>query len=81
MAASSKDQDKEEAMKGATLAMGEWRDDPHGRGESLAGKRVKRNPWSVWQGVFPSGDDDRGGLAINMENGSEVIDEEAARPW
>ncbi|KAF5673396.1 DUF218 domain-containing protein [Fusarium denticulatum] len=81
MATSSKDQDKEEAMKGAALAVGEWKDDPHGRGESLAGKRVKRNPWSVWQGVFPSEDDDRGGLVIKRENGSEVIDEKAARPW
>ncbi|KAI1040655.1 hypothetical protein LB505_006499 [Fusarium chuoi] len=81
MAASLKDQDKEQAMKGAALAMGEWKDDPHGRGESLAGKRVKRNPWSVWQGVFPSEDDDRGDLVIKMENGSEVIDEKAAQPW
>jgi hypothetical protein len=81
MAASSKDQDKEEAMKGAALAMGEWGDDPHGRGESLAGKRVKRNPWGVWQGVFSSEDGDRGGLVLKMENGSEVMDEEQARPW
>jgi hypothetical protein len=81
MATSSKNQDKEEAMKGATLAMGEWKDDPHGRGESLAGKRVKRNPWGEWQGVFPSRDCDRGGLVVKMNNGSEVIDEEAPRPW
>lgn len=81
MAASSKDQDKEEAMKGAALAIGEWGDDPHGRGESLAGKRVKRNPWGVWQSVFSSEDGDRGGLVLKMENGSEVMDEEQARPW
>ncbi|KAF4451587.1 hypothetical protein F53441_5443 [Fusarium austroafricanum] len=81
MVAVWKDQDKEEAMKGVGLTMGEWKDDPHGRGESLAGKRTKRNPWAVWQGVFPSEDCDHGGLVVKMENGSEVIDEEAAWPW
>ncbi|SPJ71439.1 related to DUF218 domain protein [Fusarium torulosum] len=81
MAAVSKDQDKEEAMKGASLALGEWNDDPHGRGESLAGKRAKRNPWGVRQGVFASKECDRGRLVVKMENGSEVIDEKAARPW
>ncbi|KAF4335884.1 DUF218 domain protein [Fusarium beomiforme] len=81
MSAVSKGQDKEEAMKGVGLAMGEWKDDPHGRGESLAGKRVKRNPWGIRQGVFLDGNDDHGGLVVKMQNGSEVIDEEAVRPW
>jgi len=58
MIAASKDQDKEDAMKGVGLALGEWKDDPHGTGEVLAGKRAKRNPWGVWQGHFPEGFDD-----------------------
>ncbi|EKJ78597.1 hypothetical protein FPSE_01191 [Fusarium pseudograminearum CS3096] len=58
MVAASKDQDKEDAMKGVGLALGEWKDDPHGTGEVLAKKRVKRNPWGVWQGHFPQGFDE-----------------------
>ncbi|KAM0555155.1 hypothetical protein ACHAPJ_006507 [Fusarium lateritium] len=81
MAAVSKDHDKQDAMKGVGLALGEWKDDPHGRGESLAGKRAKRNPWAVRQGMFPGDDCNYGGLVVKLENGSEVIDEEAARPW
>lgn len=74
-------EDKEEAMKGVSLAMGEWRSDPHGRGPGLAGKRAKRNPWAVEQGVFGAGVADRGGLVVKGEGGSEVLDEEAERPW
>ncbi|KAF5001897.1 hypothetical protein FGRMN_744 [Fusarium graminum] len=81
MAAVSRGQDKEEAIKGVGFAMGEWNDDPHGRGESLAGKRAKRNPWAVRQGVFPCDDCEQGGLGIKIENGSEVLDEKVARPW
>ncbi|KAF5018909.1 hypothetical protein F66182_9104 [Fusarium sp. NRRL 66182] len=81
MAAASKEEDKQQAMKGVGLAMGEWKHDPHGRGESLAGKRARRNPWAVSQGVFPREDLDHGGLAVKMENGCEVIDEDAVRPW
>lgn len=67
---------KEEALKGVGLAMGEWREDPHGRGESLAGKRRKRNPWNIKQSVFVE-DGDTGGLVIV----GEVLDEQAPRPW
>ncbi|KAM5352685.1 hypothetical protein ACJ41O_005407 [Fusarium nematophilum] len=77
----TKEDGKEEAMKGVGLAMGEWRSDPHGRGESLAGKRARRNPWGTRQDVFPREEDDRGGLAVKMEDGSQVLDEDATRPW
>lgn len=73
--------DKEEAIKGVGLAMGEWRSDPHGRGESLAGKRAKRNPWGVIQGVFPDESPDRGGLVVKIQDGDEVLDEDVTRPW
>ncbi|KAI5462090.1 hypothetical protein BGZ63DRAFT_355037 [Mariannaea sp. PMI_226] len=72
---------KEAAMKGVSMAMGEWRSDPHGRGESLAGKREKRNPWGVWQGVFPPAVRDCGSLVVKEEDGQEVLDEDAKRPW
>ncbi|KAJ3529277.1 hypothetical protein NM208_g9839 [Fusarium decemcellulare] len=80
-AGKSKEEDKEEAMKGVGLAMGEWRSDPHGRGESLAGKRAKRNPWAARQDVFPEEGSDYGGLVVKVEHASEVLDEETARPW
>lgn len=67
---------KEEALKGVGLAMGEWREDPHGRGESLAGKRRKRNPWDTRQGVFVL-DGNTGGLVIVGDG----LDEQAPRPW
>lgn len=67
---------KEEAMKGVGLAMGEWREDPHGRGPNLAGKRAKRNPWGVRQSLFIE-EGDRGGLVLERV----VLDEGAPRPW
>ncbi|GKU00334.1 hypothetical protein FLAG1_02454 [Fusarium langsethiae] len=76
MAAASKDQDKEDAMKGVGLALGEWKDDPHGTGEVLSGKRAKRNPWGVWQGYFPQ-DFDQSEFALEMENGSEAFSAKA----
>lgn len=75
MVAASKGQDKEDAMKGVSLALGEWKDDPHGTGEVLAGKRAKRNPWGVWQGYFPEGFD-HSDTASGIENGSEVMGKE-----
>ncbi|UKZ48465.1 hypothetical protein TrVGV298_002690 [Trichoderma virens] len=44
--------ENEDALKGVGQAVDDWTADPHGRGEKLAGKRAKRNPWGVWQGVF-----------------------------
>lgn len=70
-------QDKQAALDGVSMALGEWREDPHGRGESLAGKRTRRNPYGVWQGVFGQGEVERGGLVLK----GEVLDEEATRPW
>lgn len=73
--------DKQEAMKGVGLAMGEWRNDPHGRGESLAGKRARRNPWVVEQTVFAQKCEDRGGLGLKVLGGVEVLDEDEPKPW
>jgi hypothetical protein len=79
MVAASKDQDKEDAMKGVGLALGEWKDDPHGTGEVLAGKRAKRNPWGVWQGYFPR-DFDQSEFALETENGSEAFGAKTSQP-
>jgi hypothetical protein len=67
---------------GVALAMGEWEDDRHGRGSSLAGKRKGRNPWKVWQGVFVKGvEANKGGLVTSGSDADEQLDVNAIRPW
>lgn len=76
-------EEKEDAMRGAELAVQEWTDDPHGRGDRLAGKRVKRNPWRVWQGVFGEsvGEKEKGWLVTRGKGGEETLVDDAKRPW
>ncbi|KAL7796063.1 hypothetical protein V8C37DRAFT_373008 [Trichoderma ceciliae] len=75
--------ENEAAMRGVGRAVNEWTADPHGRGESLAGKRARRNPWGVWQGVFEetTGDAGKGGLVTEGRGEKETLVEEAPRPW
>ncbi|UNI20946.1 hypothetical protein JDV02_006988 [Purpureocillium takamizusanense] len=68
-------------VRGIRNAEREWRDDPHGRGESLAGKRRGRNVWAAWQGVFERDVTDRGGLETVGEGEEERLVDEARRPW
>ncbi|PHH64249.1 hypothetical protein CDD81_4863 [Ophiocordyceps australis] len=70
-----------EVLQGVKEAEEEWREDVHGRGERLAGKRRARNPWRVWQGVFVEGSGDAGGLVTRRQGHEEMLDEAAARPW
>lgn len=73
-----------DAMKGVALAVGEWTDDPHGRGDSLRGKRERRNQYGVWQGVFGDGEDDvskLSGLATEGTGDRETLIDDAKRPW
>lgn len=73
--------DKGAAAMGVGQAVDEWTRDPHGKGEVLAGKRMKRNPYGVWQGIFIRDERDRGGL-VTVGNGEEErLDENAERPW
>lgn len=75
--------ENEAAMKGVGQAVDEWTADPHGRGETLAGKRARRNPWAVWQGVFGEEMDgfSRGGLVTRGEGEMETLVDDAPRPW
>ena len=68
-------------LRGIRNAEREWREDPHGRGESLAGKRRGRNAWAAWQGVFEREVTDRGGLETVGEGEAERLVDEARRPW
>lgn len=67
---------------GVALAVGEWLDDPHGRGNSLSGKRKRRNPWGVWQGVFGKDIQSDGSGLVTIGSGEdEQLDEHATQPW
>jgi folylpolyglutamate synthase len=75
--------EKAEAMLGVQLALGLWREDPHGVGEELAGKRRGRNCWGVGQGLFLDGEERaRSGVDVRvLGDGSEVLVEGGRRPW
>lgn len=77
--------ENEDAIKGVGQAVDDWIADPHGRGEKLAGKRAKRNPWGVWQGVFEEkvgkGDSITGKLVTQGVGEKETLVEGAPRPW
>ncbi|RCI16847.1 hypothetical protein L249_1880 [Ophiocordyceps polyrhachis-furcata BCC 54312] len=65
---------------GIAAALDHWARDPHGRGPVLSAKRRARNPWSVWQGVFPH----RLGSGRLVTRGwgeGETLVDEAPRPW
>ncbi|KAI4597446.1 hypothetical protein KJ359_004553 [Pestalotiopsis sp. 9143b] len=76
------DGSNEDALRGVAKAVAEWREDPHGTGESLAGKRRKRNPWGVSQDLFSS-EESRGRSRVEtmLVGGDEVLDPGAVQPW
>ncbi|KAK4163589.1 hypothetical protein QBC43DRAFT_212520 [Cladorrhinum sp. PSN259] len=71
------------AMEGSQLALGQWEQDPHGRGEELASKRVARNHWGVGQGLFESEEvRGRSGVeTVEYGEGMEALVEGGRRPW
>lgn len=72
--------ENEAAIRGVGQAVDEWTADPHGRGETLAGKRARRNPWGVWQGVFEEAVRNKGGL-VTVGEGEEETLVDGPRPW
>ena len=73
--------DKAGALKGVSEAVGDWLSDPHGRGEKLRGKRMKRNPWVTWQGVFCQDVQESSGLKTVGTGDEETLVDDAPRPW
>ncbi|KAI1081495.1 FolC bifunctional protein [Whalleya microplaca] len=73
----------EVAVKGVAEAVAQWKEDPHGKGEVLAGKRRKRNPWGVPQTLFLSEDDlARSGVrTYTVESGQQYLLEGTPQPW
>ncbi|KAH8671200.1 DUF218 domain-containing protein [Xylariales sp. PMI_506] len=78
-----RDGSNEAAIRGSAHAVAEWRADPHGVGESLAGKRRARNPWAVPQTLFSSEENQReSGVRTKAVVGcGEVLDAGFAQPW
>lgn len=73
----------EAAIKGIVEAITQWKEDPHGKSELLAGKRRKRNPWGVPQTLFLNEDDRiRSGVQSTLtREGEEHLLEGVAHPW
>jgi folylpolyglutamate synthase len=74
---------RKEALAGAYKAEEQWRDDPHGISELLAGKRKARNVWGVDQKLFL--DDARRKLSgvetVFLPDGTESLAVGGRRPW
>lgn len=68
---------------GIWLAEEEWKEDPHGRGQRLGGKRKKRNPWNRGQSIFDEEKEvpSRGGLITTGHLDNETLVDDAPRPW
>jgi len=68
---------------GIGKALKEWKEDPHGRGDSLRGKRQRRNPWNRRQSIFDEENEhsDRGGLVTMGHSDEETLVDDAPRPW
>jgi len=74
-------EEKAEAMKGAREVVGHWREDPHGVGEVLAGKRKGRNFWGVQQLFFTSQEErQRSGVKTLLRGDVEVLNGDG-QPW
>ncbi|KAI1418385.1 FolC bifunctional protein [Hypoxylon sp. FL1857] len=73
----------EAAIKGIAEAVAQWKDDPHGKGELLSGKRNKRNPWGISQTLFSKEDDRiRSGVQSTTDaEGQEYLIEGVHQPW
>lgn len=80
---SMKTGEKQGAIQGVKMAVGDWESDPHGRGDKLRGKRKGRNPYGVWQGVFEEGFEGQGTsrLVMKGEKDEETLQDDATRPW
>ncbi|KAK7754765.1 hypothetical protein SLS62_003325 [Diatrype stigma] len=73
----------EAAAKGVAQAATQWMEDPHGKGETLSGKRRKRNPWGTSQLLFRSDEERKrsGVLSEVYEDGQEYLSQGARQPW
>ncbi|KAI0472801.1 hypothetical protein GGR56DRAFT_583344 [Xylariaceae sp. FL0804] len=71
------------ALAGAASAVAQWRRDPHGTGEVLAGKRARRNPWHVTQELFTDREEAaRSGVRVELvADGRAWRLSDVPQPW
>ncbi|KAI1824336.1 FolC bifunctional protein [Xylaria intraflava] len=77
------DGSNEAAIRGAVEAVNQWKQDPHGMGDILSSKRIRRNPWGVPQALF-STEDDRGRSGIRshgFKDQQEYLEPGVLQPW
>ena len=69
-------------MKGNRTALQQWAEDSHGKGDILAGKRKKRNPWGIDQRLFLTDVERKAsGIATRLtDDGGDVLDD-GTKPW
>ncbi|KAL7623113.1 hypothetical protein AAE478_006792 [Parahypoxylon ruwenzoriense] len=77
------DGSNEAAIEGIVEAVTQWKEDPHGKGEVLAGKRRRRNPWEIPQRLFLIEEDRiRSGVqSSSVETGEDYLLEDIPPPW
>ncbi|KAI1270671.1 hypothetical protein F5Y18DRAFT_19083 [Xylariaceae sp. FL1019] len=71
------------AIKGNERVVLEWRADPHGKSEGLAGKRKIRNPWGISQRIFQKDRErERSDVQSTVaDDGQEYLIEGVPQPW
>ncbi|RKU44373.1 hypothetical protein DL546_002845 [Coniochaeta pulveracea] len=74
---------KAAVMTGVSQTLDDWVKDPHGVGEVLAGKRRKRNPWSIDQRLFVNDNERRqsGVQTRILDDGTEALADGKVQPW
>ncbi|EEY14519.1 conserved hypothetical protein [Verticillium alfalfae VaMs.102] len=82
-ALSGQDVRNQEALAGVQVAVDQWQADPHGAGQTLAGKRAKRNHWLIDQALFRTEEERiRSGIQTTItELGGVRLSDEGFRPW
>ncbi|KAI1429113.1 FolC bifunctional protein [Xylaria sp. FL1777] len=70
------------AIQGVVEAINQWKDDPHGEGDVLSSKRMRRNPWDISQTLF-STEEDRGRSGVRsriLKDGQEYLVDGVPQP-
>ncbi|KAH8157235.1 hypothetical protein CIB48_g11017 [Xylaria polymorpha] len=71
------------ALQGVMEAVTQWKADPHGNGDALSSKRMRRNPWNISQTLFVT-DEDRCRSGVHSyisEDGQEYLIDSVPQPW
>lgn len=77
------DGSNEAAIAGVAEAVRQWKEDPHGEGDALSSKRLRRNPWGISQTLFATEEDrSRSGVRSRiLKDEQEYLIDGAPQPW